>query len=935
MSSGGRVSIPGSVRKVIQTIKEITDKHSEEEIYAMLQECSMDPNETIQKLLLQDTFHEVKRKRDRRKENLNKEPAESRWKPGMQGRGNRGGRGNYPPRYTSQDASGGRNSASGKENGISQVSEEGASLLTLPTSQDNQKRETTSAASYSTSATDGPAGVPSESISVVHAGHSFARERGNQFEANAVANISKFEAPPPLAPPADANKKSTIAFGMGDIDDQLLQNSSNISASSTSVPLPGVCFSASDPVLVSSHDSRLPNAVGAIRREVGSQRPPVEEIPVTPAESKLIAADITPSSEVGNAAIQGKTSSKAQGVGKNQLLESSQPAPSTLGGSSVGRPPSNYNSRSPKVIAPQKAVGPNKEWKPKPTSSNAGQGSGTVASEVPAVSLEASTRPEPALGVADSKETTSELESKLEEFHISDNQHVIIPNHLHVPEAERIGFCFGSFDASFGFNTSHTSGLESEKSPPPHSEISDGIEESVEEQSSRTLASNKQSSKANMKTPSRTERVDRAMDYTVDDTHFEINNPNEFATGDEGDYPGCVPSSSHIPEDISTEADVSSSVVPEYESKQATALPPGGHQYSAVHTTPNYGFGLMPPMVGSQLAPFEGTDSQARDAYRLPSFLVQQPFDPASYYAQFYRSGADPDGRISPFHSAGVATKYNGNVAMLSSQVSQSSQEGGNSLLSSTGGPTPLVSQATGVMQNSVAVTQQPLAVFRQPSGMHLPHYPPNYLPYGHYFSPFYVPPPAVHQFLSNGAFPQQPQAGSVYQSPPVTTAKYSLSQYKPVSNTGNSTHIGVPGSYGLYGSSPAGYNPGSAATAGNSTSNEELAGAQFQESNVYIAGQQSEGSGVWVATPGRDISSLQASSFYNLPQGQVAFAPTQAGHGTFTGIYHPAQPVTAAAVHPLLQQSQSVAGAVDMVGPTGSVYQQPQAAQINWPSNY
>ncbi|KAK2986439.1 hypothetical protein RJ640_011877 [Escallonia rubra] len=544
------------------------------------------------------------------------------------------------------------------------------------------------------------------------------------------------------------------------------------------------------------------------------------------------------------------------------------------------------------------AVGPNKEWKPKPTSSNAAQGSGTVASEVPAVSLEASTHPDVALGVADSKETTSELESKLEEFHISDNQHVIIPNHLHVPEAERIGFCFGSFDASFGFNTSYTSGLESEKSPPPHSEISDGIEESVEEQSS--------------------------------------SNQNEFATGDEGDYPGCVPSSSHIPEDISTEADVSSSVVPEYnESKQETALPPGGHQYSVAHTTPNYGFGLMPPMVGNQLAPFEGTDSQARDASRLPSFVVQQPFDPASYYAQFYRSGADTDGRISPFHSAGVPTKYNGNVAMLSSQVSQSSQEGGNSLISSTGGPTPLVSQATGVMQNSVAVTQQPLPVFRQPSGMHLPHYPPNYLPYGHYFSPYYVPPPAIHQFLSNGAFPQQPQAASVYQSPPVTTAKYSLSQYKPVSNTGNSTHIGVPGSYGLYGSSPAGYNPGSAATAGNSTSNEELAGAQFKESNVYIAGQQSEGSGVWVATPGRDISGLQASSFYNLPQGQVAFAPTQAGHGTFTGIYHPAQPVTAAAVHPLLQQSQTVAGAVDMVGPTGSVYQQPQAAQINWPSNY
>lgn len=99
----------------------------------------------------------------------------------------------------------------------------------------------------------------------------------------------------------------------------------------------------------------------------------------------------------------------------------------------------------------------------------------------------------------------------------------------------------------------------------------------------------------------------------------------------------------------------------------------------------------------------------------------------------------------------------------------------------------------------------------------------------------------------------------------------------------------------------------------------------------------QSEGSPVWVAAPGRDISSLPTSSFYNLPpQGQhVTFTPTQAGHGTFPGVYHPAQAATATMVHPLLQQSQTMAGGVDMVGAGGSVYQQPQQAQINWPSNY
>ena len=51
--SGSRVSIPSNMKKTIQNIKEITGNHTEDEIYAMLKECSMDPNETAQKLLLQ------------------------------------------------------------------------------------------------------------------------------------------------------------------------------------------------------------------------------------------------------------------------------------------------------------------------------------------------------------------------------------------------------------------------------------------------------------------------------------------------------------------------------------------------------------------------------------------------------------------------------------------------------------------------------------------------------------------------------------------------------------------------------------------------------------------------------------------------------------------------------------------------------------------
>lgn len=861
----------------------------------MLKDCAMDPNETVQKLLMQDPFHEVRRKRDKRKEHLsNRDSAEPRWRPGMQGQGSRGGRVNYSSRHTSHDTGGGRNSAPAKENGISQISEKG---IAQPTSQEMKNKETTAIASSITVMADGPAVTTTGNTSVVHTSHSTVASDVIHADLSASTDANKLGNSP--SPSIDANKNPSIAFGTGDTCGRPTPGSSNCSASVTPASSSGGYFSASDPVLVPSHDSRISHAVGTIKREVGSQRTPVENNEITHAESRSAAVA---ASETGSSFLQGKMPGKSPGVGKNHLVESSQPSPSlTHAGSSVNRPSSNYNTRLQQVIGPQK-VGPGMEWKPKSTNPNLVQSSGAaVTSEIPSVSAESVTQTQPVSGDLDSEEANPKPQKKLEGLHSRARRHVIIPNHIHVPEAERTGLNFGSFTTGFGVSLIDAYDPESDKTSTPQSETSQGIEETVEEHSS--------------------------------------SNQNVLATAEEGDYPDHPESPPHVSENISSgEGDISSSSAPEYDSKQEIALPPGGHQYSTVHTSPNYSFGFVPPILGSQLAPFESSESQARDVTRLPSFVVQPQFDPASYYAQFYRSGSDSDGRISPFQSPGVVPKYNGNVAVLSPQTSQSPQEGGNSLVLSTAGATPLVTQSAGVMQSSIAVTQQPVPVFRQP-GVHIPHYPPNYIPYGHYFSPFYVPPPAIHQFLANGAFPHQPQAGGVYPAPPNAAAagvKYSLPQYKPGTNTGNSAHMGMPGGYGPYGSSPAGYNPSSAAAAGNSTANEEIAASQFKENSVYITGQQSEGSAVWIAAPGRDISGLPASSFYNLPpQSQhVAFTPTQGGHGPIAGIYHPAQAVTAT-VHPLLQQSQTMAGAVDMVGPTGSVYQQPQHAQINWPNNY
>ncbi|KAG8387169.1 hypothetical protein BUALT_Bualt03G0225200 [Buddleja alternifolia] len=967
MSSGGkggaiRVSIPSGVKKMIENIKEITGQnHSEDEIYAMLKECSMDPNETAQKLLLLDTFHEVKSKRDRKKEvlalscqisdnlasyaphrreteermaklrcfnivysywqyyspisicscmnyvcskllsskqamagsellfvlfqNLNKEPAELKWKPGNQARTNRVGRGNYAPRYMSHDAGSGRNAAAEKEKATSKAP--------LATANDVKKNETTPVASQIAGVSNGPSGITTQSTKVMH----HAGEGAKQSSATGNASMSKLEGPPSLTSPIDSFKKP-IAPWAKDIQQHKMLDLSNSGTSIPSAPASRSYFSSSDHVTLPSQDVPLPDAVGSTRRELESQRTPVELISDDFTGSKPASARIsTPEDGIK---LQEKIPDDFQEVGKNQNLESLHAASSTVAVSTISRPSSNYNNR-PQVIGPQK-VGPGKEWKPKSANPSTGQGASTAASsEISVVSVGSHPESQTTLVVA-SKEATLELQRKLEDSHIS--EHVIIPNHLHVPEVEKLGFCFGSFDASFGLEINQNGVPGSDKSP-PLSESSEAIDEPVKE----------------------LESSNQTAVVAADDTQVNYS-----------DHPQ---SPSQGLENFSSDmVEVPSSVTPDYsESKEEVA--PGSHQHPMVNTTSNYNFGFMPPVLSNQLTSLESSESQARDAPRHPGFVVQQSFDPASYYAQFYRSGMDSDGRISPFHSAGAANKYNGNAALVSAQPSQTPQElqGGVPLVLSTASPTPLVTQPAGVMQSSITPTQQPLPVFRQPPGVHLPHY--NYIPYGPYFSPFYVPPPAIHQFLANGgAFPQQPQTGNLYPTPPPgTTAKYSVSQYKQGSNTGSSGHMGVPGSYGPYGLSMANYSTSSASAAVTPTSNEDLNASQVKENNIYVSGQQNEGSGVWFTAPSRDMSTLQASSFYNLPQGhQLAFTPTQPGHGPFPGIFHPAQAVTAATVHPLLQQSQAITSpGVDMVGPTGNVYQQqpPQHAQINWPSNY
>ncbi|CAH9079486.1 unnamed protein product [Cuscuta europaea] len=87
---GGVGVIPAGSRKMVESLKEIVNNYPDSEIYAVLKECNMDPNEAVNRLLSQDPFHEVKNKREKRKEN--KDFTDSRPRNGSSLlRGGRGG----------------------------------------------------------------------------------------------------------------------------------------------------------------------------------------------------------------------------------------------------------------------------------------------------------------------------------------------------------------------------------------------------------------------------------------------------------------------------------------------------------------------------------------------------------------------------------------------------------------------------------------------------------------------------------------------------------------------------------------------------------------------------------------------------------------------------------------------------------------------------
>ncbi|KAI5443920.1 hypothetical protein KIW84_012520 [Lathyrus oleraceus] len=91
--------------------------------------------------------------------------------------------------------------------------------------------------------------------------------------------------------------------------------------------------------------------------------------------------------------------------------------------------------------------------KPKSTNSYNQNSRPATAPEAPPVSAEVPRQLQFVSSALDTKEATSKPQRKLENVRIPQHQHVILPNHIIVPDSEKNKFCFGTLGVNFGVDT--------------------------------------------------------------------------------------------------------------------------------------------------------------------------------------------------------------------------------------------------------------------------------------------------------------------------------------------------------------------------------------------------------------------------------------------------------------------------------------------------
>ncbi|EOY27207.1 Uncharacterized protein TCM_029107 isoform 2 [Theobroma cacao] len=445
MVNGARIEgdISAPVRKTIQSIKEIVGNHSDADIYVALKEANMDPNETTQKLLHQDTFHEVRRKRDRKKESIEyKVSLDSRKRSENVGQGmkfrpypERGSRRGSYTRNTLPDAGVNREFRVVRDNRVNQNANKD---MKTPFSQ------------CSTSANEQ---VP---VNVAEKGSTGTSSNQRPFSSRSLSQTSNGPSSSQTRHARDANSSGIDRKEISEEKRNFIPNAvlrsqavkpnnsqAHAATQSSSSSVVGVYSSSTDPVHVPSPDSRSSGAVGAIKREVG-----VVGVRRQPSENAVKDSSGS-SGSLSNSLVGRDNSSEAfrsfPSISRADQLSHTSATESIMPGISGSRSflSNQYGSRqNQQALGHQKANQHNKEWKPKLSQKSSVNNPGVIGTPKKSASPPA----DDAKGL-DSE--TAKLQDKFSQVNIYENENVIIAQHIRVPENDRCRLTFGSFGVEF------------------------------------------------------------------------------------------------------------------------------------------------------------------------------------------------------------------------------------------------------------------------------------------------------------------------------------------------------------------------------------------------------------------------------------------------------------------------------------------------------
>ncbi|GLU14267.1 hypothetical protein SLE2022_308480 [Rubroshorea leprosula] len=434
-----------TVKKTIQSIKEIVKDHSDADIYVALKEANMDPNETTHKLLNQDPFHEVKRKRDRKKESVEYNGVEPRKHPEnvVQRVKFRA----YPDRSARR--------GSYTRNPFRGISKEFRVVRDNRLTQ-NANKESEPPLPQSTTST-GELVV----VNVAEKG-SIGGGSSSPQACDALSNLLPRHA-------QDANSNGTIRKDALDEKQTAVSNpsswsqtgkpnnfQSNSGVQSSSSSVVGVYSSSTDPVHVPSPESRSSGPVGAIKREVG-----VVGVRRQPFQNAVKDSSV-PSSSLSNSH-SGRdnssesfrhfpTISKADQLGHTTATGSIM---SSISGSKSVLSNQYGNRPHQQVAGHQKATQHKIEWKPKSSRKSITNNLGIIGTPKKAAFPSVSVN-----NVKDLESEAAKLQDKLSQVKIYEDENVIIAQHIRVPENDRCQLTFGSFGVEPDSSRSYGPGFQ-------------------------------------------------------------------------------------------------------------------------------------------------------------------------------------------------------------------------------------------------------------------------------------------------------------------------------------------------------------------------------------------------------------------------------------------------------------------------------------------